>query len=526
MFFFARTWLGLIGFFLAVGLPACRQQSQSSQLQLVTTPVAINHETSILPNIVFITIDTLRADRVGAYGHPLPISPVLDSLSRVSAVFSDLRCPMPATNPSHASMMSGLYPFGHGSLVNGQPIRTDIPLMAELLNQNGYSTAAVISSAVLSGRLSGLNRGFDFYHDQKETRPDQAASRIHSVKTPRKQNIVLDFAFGDISRDNKVVPFEQTADETTHIAIDWLKSHTESPFFMWLHYFDPHSGYLPPDPFNKVFAGDYAPQGEHLLMSRMRHNKTWTYEAWCRNNAFVAQYDGEVRFTDQQIGRLLQFLSSTNLLKNTWIVIVADHGESLGEYDGYVGHGAELNDSSIHIPLLMTGGRFGSRIIPDAVQIMDCFPTLMKMLGIGIPASIDGRDLEPLISRPGQMPAGKQRFHTPVIRSDTSMKAGSVWNSRKTICTYDIENLKTADCRMFNLQTDPFERYPVDAAMAVGPAQSQQSDLNDWLRTWSSLSRISQKDLDPKDLEALKALGYFDGDSSSETQSVGSESGS
>jgi hypothetical protein len=289
------------------------------------------------PNIVLITIDTLRADRLGCYGSKSVATPAMDSLARDGVVFERAFSQVPLTFPSHAAILTGTYPAHNGVQdFTSPPLSPEFRTLAESLRANGYATGAVVSSFVLD-RSWGMARGFDFYDD----------------------------AFPGTSFFEKGPALvERRAKESVDHAMAWLRRTRRRPFFLWLHLYDPHSPYVPPEPYRSRFPA-----------------------------TLEGAYDGEIAATDAQVGRLIDFLTSSRRLANTVIVVVGDHGESLGEH-GEQQHGFFVYDASVRIPLIVAGPRVPTRAVPDQVRIVDVMPTILELAGVGAPSAVQG------VSRP------------------------------------------------------------------------------------------------------------------------------
>jgi arylsulfatase A-like enzyme/Flp pilus assembly protein TadD len=277
------------------------------------------------PNVILITIDTVRADHVGCYGYKDIETPTLDSLAHDGIVFERAISQVPLTWPSHAVILTGTYPFQNGVQdFTGTPLDTKFRSVAQAFKQHGYSTGAVISAFVLD-RSWGLARGFDFYDDAFS--PEEFASR-------------------DIGL------VERRGSESVNHAVAWLKKHSQRPFFFWLHLYDPHSPYDPPEPFHTQYQGH--------------------------------PYDGEIAYADHELGRFMTWLKSAQLYNSTLIVFLSDHGESLGEH-GEHEHGFFVYNSTVHVPLIVkppAGGGFRAGRSPRVVETTAVAPTLLEAAGI------------------------------------------------------------------------------------------------------------------------------------------------
>lgn len=285
-------------------------------------------------NVLLVTLDTTRADRLGCYGNEDIQTPTLDRLAREGVVFSQAVAASPTTLPSHASILTGLYACHHGARVNGlYRLGDSHKTLAEVLAENGYTTGALISAYVLDSCF-GLDQGFQHYDD-------------------------------DLSDGEEPPLFgyeERKADKTTERAIRWLRGVAGKPFFLWVHYFDPHAVYQPPSPYAEQY----------------------------RNSP----YDGEIAFVDAEFGRLIDTVEELGLSDRTLVVVVGDHGESLGQHSELT-HGYLLYESSLRVPLIMRcGQRLGNGVhVRRRVSHVDLMPTILSLLGLDPPQRHDGVDL-------------------------------------------------------------------------------------------------------------------------------------
>jgi arylsulfatase A-like enzyme len=281
-------------------------------------------------NFLLVTIDTTRPDRLGFYGNHEIATPNLDRLASRSSVFTRALATTSITLPSHASILTGRYPHRHGVRRNGLPqLANDQRTLAELLSEHGYDTAAFVSAFILDRRF-GLAQGFQRYDDHTH---DPASVTGYS---------------------------ERRANITTDRALAWLRRSRDRPFFLWIHYYDPHAEYAPPEPFE---------------------------------NSSANPYDAEIAFVDQQIGRLLTQVEATSP-EAALVIVTADHGESLGEH-GEQTHGLLVNDATLRIPLLIgtTEGLPAAAQIDGLVSQVDLMPTALSLLGLPVPEDLDGIDL-------------------------------------------------------------------------------------------------------------------------------------
>jgi len=285
--------------------------------------------------VVLVTIDTLRADHVGAYGAKQAHTATFDTVAAAGVRFENAIAPTPLTLPSHASLLTAWDPPGHGVRHNATYRLGDgIPTLAERLRAAGFATAAFVGAVVLDARY-GLDRGFDVYDDQMEGR-----------------------------RSGQVGFVERPADQVADAALQWLEGAPDR-FFLWVHFYDPHAAYAPPPGFASAFV------------SRL--------------------YAGEIAFADAQLGRLLGEIDRRWPDGRTLVALTSDHGESLGEH-GEETHSYSLYDATQRVPLVLRGpGLPAGRVVPALVRLVDVAPTLLAAAGADPLPDVDGRDLRPLI---------------------------------------------------------------------------------------------------------------------------------
>ena len=306
------------------------------------------------PNLVLITVDTLRADHLSCYGYHLATSPNIDQLASEGVRFERAYSPIPLTGPSHISLFTSRFPQEHGARINGVAVAEDSKwlFLPQILRKFGYRNAAFVSAWTLTDRLTQLGQWFDTY--------DQ-----------------------DLTRSHQVFHSSRFAEDVTPPAIEWLRGNRHRPFFLWVHYFDPHSPYHPREEF----------------ASPKRNGHPGNSADWADKEAQerINKYDSEVGYVDHHIGKLLAELDDLELRDSTIVALTADHGESLGEH-GYVGHGRRLFKGIVHIPLILRypGTIPAGRVIPQAASLLDLTPTVLELaLGKGkaatLPVSFAGR---------------------------------------------------------------------------------------------------------------------------------------
>lgn len=290
-------------------------------------------------NVLLISIDTTRADHLNCYGYPYSKTPTLNDLARHGVLYSRAYTPSPSTLPAHCSLMTGLYPLHHGVRANGTfRLAEEKTTLAEVLGAAGYVTGAAISAFVLDSRF-GLDQGFGSYDD-------------------------------DLTVGMKYSPhmFRERAAELTNVPVTrWLREHGHERFFFWVHYFDPHAPYLPPEPY--------------------------------RTNYAQGLYEGEIDYVDEQIGKMLTVLDEIGIRDHTLVIVVSDHGEGLGQH-GEQTHSLLVYDSTLHVPMIFSAPLPfpQGRVVHDQACLTDVMPTVLELLGIAGPAGVDGVSLLKRIS--------------------------------------------------------------------------------------------------------------------------------
>ncbi|MBZ5563759.1 MAG: sulfatase-like hydrolase/transferase [Acidobacteriia bacterium] len=397
-----------------------------------------------LPNVIVITIDTLRADHLGCYGDRQVQTPNIDALAASSARFSQAYSPVPITLPAHTALFTGSFPMATGIHdFSGNKLPASAVTLAKVLKERGYTTAAFIGAAVLDSRF-GLNLGFDTYFDH--------------------------FDFSRLAEAN-LDEMERRGDQVTDEALAWLKRGPRRPFLLWVHLYDPHYPYTPPEP----FASRYK----------------------------THPYDGEIAFDDVQVGRLISSLKDATVFSNAVVVLAGDHGESLGEH-GEKTHGFFLYNSTLHVPLLIKVPGAAPRVVGEEVSLIDVMPTVLQALKIPVPASVQGRSL--LTEVLGRGAAGSSNLYAenylPLLHFHWSQLRSLQWHGLKYI---DVPRPE-----LYDLRTDPHETKNLYASrQAVG--QGMHDRLFTLLRRYTPTSGGGprEKELtDPALLERLRSLGY------------------
>ncbi|MDH3211966.1 MAG: sulfatase-like hydrolase/transferase [Myxococcales bacterium] len=430
------------------------------------------------PNVLLITIDTLRRDHCSVYGYAHDTTPHLRRVAEGGLRFDLAYAPTPTTGPTHASILTGLYPPAHRVVKNGVALAARNETLAEILAAQGYQTSGIVSSFVLHARF-GFGQGFSVYQDDFE-----AATASASVSTWEGQDVEKGF--------------DRRADATTRRAIRWLweDRDRERPFFLFVHYFDPHSPYEAPGAFAQRFPPPDPGAGEGIQASLAFRQA-------------VRNYDGEIAFTDQEIGRLLDAIERQGLSEKTLVVITADHGEGLMDH-GAMLHGLDLYEENVRVPLLLRWpDRIpAGRVLAQPVELVDLAPTILDLIGVKSSRAFQGRSLA--ASLRGDEPLDPDRpIYLHRRRFDAEYADGIYvkgrqfgirWGRWKTIDAPDQG--RTA---LYDLESDPQERTDRSRSDADQAARLAEK-LMEWRR--SGTSDPAFRGLSESDREALEALGY------------------
>jgi arylsulfatase A-like enzyme/Flp pilus assembly protein TadD len=410
---------------------------------------------------VLVTIDTLRADRVGVYGAEDVETPHLDRIASEGAMALRATAHVPLTRPSHASLFTGMLPTRHGIRDNLSPSRLpEVPTLASVAKSSGFRTAAFVSSVVVASG-GGLERGFDLYSD-------------------------------DLGKDptNQGVPFleelQRPGDETLSEAALWLESNRDSRLFAWIHLYDPHYPYEPPEPYRTRYAD--------------------------------RPYSGEVAWTDELVGRLDETLEHLGLRKDTLLVVTSDHGEGLGDHRETL-HGFFIYETTLAVPLLFRGPgvKPGTRI-ESLVQLVDLFPTLVEMLGLEPPENPDISGASLSSSLRGEPPRGERVSYAeslvPLLHFG--------WSDLRSIRRGKWKYIQAPRPELYDLEADPFEIQNLadsEAELVKGMrgALGEELDRERAIDTGET-SALSQ-DL----LDKLGALGYIGSGAPIESSSPGAD---
>ena len=416
------------------------------------------------PNLILISVDTLRQDHLSIYGYHRNTSPNIDRLLQSGVWFTNAHTNVPLTNPSFCSMMTSRYPHEIGATRNGIPMIREAETLAEILKRHGYTTVAFLSNWPLKAHLSNLDQGFDIYDDNFNKKR---------------------WIFFNSERDARGV---------TEQAVKWLEENLKEPFFFWAHYSEPHAPYL----FHKgfIFKDPNAPKTDQQQR--------------------IDAYDSEIAYADHYIGVLLDKINELGLRKNSLIFFVADHGESLGEH-GYVGHGRYLYEPSMRIPFGLSGPGIPVGVRIDAqVELLDLAPTFLGYAGIEPGKEMRGRNLIPYIK--GEKSWEKHYIvyfetYPGAIRGEGMEKLANlkkpIWVGLKLDELKVLYSVTNSRWEMYNLAYDPKElKNRADPANEIFITYSER--VLAWWRSWRNKAVVgSTTALTEEDKKKLEALGYL-----------------
>ncbi len=437
----------------------CWRVSAQSEPSSQPTSHRLKAVPSVLPrpNIILITVDTTRADRMGFLGSTRGLSPNLDALAHDGTAFTHAYSHVPLTTASHATILTGTYPqYSH---VNdfGVPLAAGLPYLPDILHHQGYKTAAFVGSLILdpiAGTAPGFDRGFDLY---------DAGFRIKTA------------------RDNRYDTIERRAGDVVGHALAWLKMRPANapPFFLWVHLYDPHDPYDPPEPYKSKFAD---------------------------------RYDGEIAYADAMLGRLFGALKTAGLYQDSLIAMMADHGEAFGEH-GERTHGIFLYDETIHVPLVIKlpsiAGPRGKQVpkhMPTTdtrVGLVDVAPTILQIAGIAIPPEMQGQSLVSALQ--------SEKVNERPIYSETDYPHRAFkWSSLRALRTEKYLAIEAPKPELYDQTADPktLKNLAPSSPAVTDTLLAQVEKFRE--QTAADLAVAAK--LDPDQAEKLRALGYVGGD--------------
>ena len=429
-------------------------------------------------NVILMSIDSLRADHLGAYGYKRETSPVIDRLAREGVLFRHCSSTTSWTLPAHMSLLTGRSLLGHGVVGDDRALSPGVDTLAESFLEAGYSTGAVVSAPYVNSRY-GFDRGFQRYDDDTISF-DTNESSYKSVTAP----LLID------------------------TATDWIDGNSERPFFLFLHFWDVHYDFAPGPPYDTMFDPDYqgSVTGDDFYFSPEIHAGMDPRDL----EHVKALYDGEIRLVDDHIGKLIAYLEKRGLAERTVIVVTADHGDEFFEH-GKKGHHRTLYEEVLAVPLVVyvPGYRPARGMIQAESSVIDVMPTVLGLTGIPVPTRVEGMDWTPALA--GGIPQQRLGVFAELYRKGSlNVQVSSVRARQKTIHHFDYRKLESYD-----LRADPGEQDGLPAS--AEPTTQSLDRLTHWLnQRWGAYSRREKKEgitpvvVDAKTTDALRALGYIE----------------
>jgi choline-sulfatase len=421
------------------------------------------------PNVILITLDTFRADRMGFLGSKRGLTPNLDTLASQSVVFTHAYSQVPLTAPSHATILTGTYPQFHQVRDFQTPLAEWLPYAPEILHTRGYSTAAFIGSMVLDpgvGLARGFDRGFETY-DAGFHQGQPGEDRYSST--------------------------ERRGSEVVGHALAWLKEHPRGPFFIWVHLYDAHDPYDPPEPYKSKYP--------------------------------LTPYDGEIAYVDAQVGKFLDELRSRGLYDGAVIAVMADHGEALGDH-GEDFHGFFLYDETIRVPLVIklpgsnlvgttAAGKDANeknpagKRIESRVELVDVLPTILQAVGVAVPKEVQGESLLSMMAPPPpnpETPTPETPDRVAYAETEYAHRAYG-WSSLRALRTGKYLYIDAPRRELYDQAADPKEEHNLSATSgAVTGTLAGQLDA--FLQKTNNTKEAPKLVVDPEAQEKLAALGY------------------
>jgi len=426
-------------------------------LVVALTPLALaanSPSPQASPNIIVITLDTTRADRMDFLGSKRGLTPNLDVFAKDSVVFARAYAQAPLTPASHSTIFTGTYPQYHQVLVFPIPLAKDLPYMPAILKEHGYTTGAFVGSIALDPTwgVPGFERGYDTYD--------------------------AGFSWQNFTPATRYQTMERRAGDVIDHAVSWLDKHREGPFFIWVHVYDPHSPYDPPQPYKTRYA--------------------------------KALYDGEIAYVDSAMGKFFQQLKAKGIYDNTEIVLTADHGESLGAH-GEEEHGVFLYDETIHVPLVvkLPQGESAGKRIEDRVELADVLSTVLGTVDIPVPDQVQGQSLLGFLE-PGTAAgdAAARRWQNRGAYSQSDYEHITfAWSALQSLRSGKYLFVQAPRRELYDEDVDPTDRHNLAAASpAISDTLSAKTKA--FQKTTTNTKETPKQKLDQDKINKLAMLGY------------------
>lgn len=458
--------------------PSCRSEDVGTvvgPIPSAATPEQAMPKTGLARDIVFITVDTLRADHCDIYGYERETTPAVAAFFREGTVYERCYATTSRTASSVTSFLSGLLPLHHHVRAHMKQFPSDLVLVSDLLQQGGYQTAGFVATIILANSRTGLGRHFDHYDD----------------KTAKKTRHF----------------YERTSKDTTDAVLAWLRGKRDSgrPLFLWVHYMDPHAPYEPPEDKPRDFThAEPLPVPMHHILPYARYGD-------CDDGLdYVDRYDEEIATCDREIGRLLRACEAAGMGRGLFI-LSADHGETLAERPHKFRHSYHVYEELIHVPLLVRGPGFRAGRVAEPVSIIDIPPTILRFAGLPVPGDIDGTVLtqEP----PKRLVFAESDWYDMQGQYRCVIDGATKW----TVLLHPTKGPETTKYLLYELNRDPGETKPSPWAASekgnepgLALLELVDEDADIVRPAAADLTEIPEPEepLDEEALKALRALGY------------------
>ncbi len=428
------------------------------------------------PNLIVISLDTLRAQSLGAYGYVRETSPFFDQLASEGVLFDNAITTSVTTPPSHMSLFTGLYPVRHG-IITGleQRLAADVPRITTTLRSNGYFTKAITENGFLIRRV-GFDEGFDEYSEHFGKKKRSAPGLVHK-------------SFGE--------------------AREWLEEEHDEPYFLFLHTYQVHAPYRPPVRYNDRFVDD-----GHSPTEEGRYGRV------------LDRYDREIAYLDDELKRLFDVIAQRKTKRETIVLIVSDHGEEFLEH-GAVQHGTHVFEESVRIPMLFWGDKIPKgRRVTGQVSLIDAFPTLMELIGLAVPTGLDGVSLAKVIAGSEEPPVrplftearARREWRAGMVAVKANpIEIGVRFDGRKFVVHRPEGSGEQQPTLTFDLEKDPREAKPIE--LPTTELVPIEGLVDDYLATVQVRKGAAgperseaefKKEADPALIERLRSLGYVE----------------
>jgi len=455
------------------------------------------------PNVILISLDTVRADHLSLYGYQRDTTPNLRKLAAEATVYRRATSTADWTLPSHASMLTGLYPSEHGAGCDVSkhaiiPLPDEVETVAEILAAGGYTTAAVVANTDVLHPRFNLNQGFQYYAARMPVTPLRrtAPNTVRSSLLGSLELIIPGAA------NPRLYSAAETINAEVFPLVDQFRDRRNS-FFLFLNYMDAHDPYDPPAPYGTLYSPEPA-----IPLSEYRSIKTEVTELKRQlpdpvRDSLIAKYDGGIAYLDHQVGLLMEHLRQLDLFDNTLIIITADHGEAFGEHQ-MVGHAMSVYDDQVRVPLVIKWPRGAQQpAVRSSASGVDLKPTIMETVGLQAKQRVSGRNLAKESGTTDTWiaethPCGHVYDAHPRFRRIGQAVMSGPW---KLIAS------STGKRELYNIESDPAEatnRYETDRE----PAKELEASLENWRKTMRRMRSPKAAKLTAEELERLKTLGY------------------